>query len=85
MTKLTASELEALLRDRGQWVPAEAIVTDLLAKIERLQTDNAALREIVDRLAHEDRYQAETGEGSMAYVSRLIMEARAWLDEHKEA
>jgi hypothetical protein len=56
----------------------------LSAEKERLKAKNAAYREIVDALAHEDRYQAETGEGSMAYLARLIQRARALLGTENE-
>jgi len=50
----------------------EAVAHTLLATVD-------AYREIVDALAHEADYQAETGEGSMAYLARLITKARALL------
>lgn len=55
----------------------------LLAEVERMRAENAAMREIVDALAHEATYQAETGEGSTAYLARLVKRAHAWLDEHE--
>jgi hypothetical protein len=39
--------------------------------LRAVRAEHAALYEIVDALAYEDRYQAETGEGSMAYLARL--------------
>jgi hypothetical protein len=54
----------------------------LLAERDALHEENAGLREIVDALANESRYQSASGEGSMAYLARLVKRARAWLDEH---
>jgi|SRR5579859_2542927 len=47
--------------------------------IDALLATVDAYREIVDALAHEADYQAETGEGSMAYLARLITKARTLL------
>jgi hypothetical protein len=36
---------------------------------------------LVDKLANEGYYQAETGEESMPCLARLVMEAQALLEE----
>lgn len=51
----------------------------LRAEVDRLKAERAAYREIVEALANEAYYQRETGEGSMAYLARLIMKAKALL------
>jgi hypothetical protein len=61
---------------------ARTDIAALLAERDALHEENAGLREIVDALANEARYQSASGEGSMAYLARLVERARAWLDEH---
>ncbi|HEX9413782.1 MAG TPA: hypothetical protein VF916_09800, partial [Ktedonobacterales bacterium] len=49
------------------------------AEVGHPAADYDALHEIVDALANEGDYQLETGEGSTAYLARLVVKARAVL------
>lgn len=69
----------ASLSDKDIWHVSVGTIRGLLTNIDTLRTHVATLREIADALANEDQYQAETGEGSMAYLARLKERARAVL------
>lgn len=50
-------------------------------EIERLREEHAALLDMVDRFAYEGKHWAAPEEGTTAYMTRLIPQARALLEE----
>jgi len=66
---------------RAERLQATADLPDVVAETERLRAQNAALLDIVRRLADESVYQADTAEGTAWYLGRLIEDAQALMAE----
>ena len=71
--------LYAPLSDEQKAALVRLQAEQLRAEVERLKAERTAYREIVEALANEAQKQSETGEGSTAYLARLITRAKALL------